>query len=129
MTITTILTRLISPVEREAIRRSEASGETPKPLFQAAALEFCARKVASVSGDLRRALDLMRQAVNIAESEAPSNTLVQVSVGHILKAEQASAGSPAFKAIQALPLNAQVLLVSILHLLSKSTSLTITQVF
>lgn len=126
--IIAILKKLIGPVEIEASRRFELTGESSKPLFNPAALEFCARKVASVSGDLRRALDLCRQAVSIAESEASSGAFVQVGVGHILKAEQASAGSPVLKTIKALPPNAQVLLAAILHLLHKNAPLLITQV-
>ena len=37
-------------------------------LMQAAAVEFCARK-AAVAGDLRKALDLCRQSVEVAEVE------------------------------------------------------------
>jgi Cdc6-like AAA superfamily ATPase len=37
-------------------------------LFEDSAIEFCARKVASVSGDARRALDICRRAVEIADA-------------------------------------------------------------
>ncbi|KAJ9082578.1 AAA ATPase [Entomophthora muscae] len=127
--IKAILTKLLSPVEKEASRRCDLSGQPPKLFFNPAALEFCARKVASVSGDLRRALDLCRQAVNIAESEASAGPMIQISVGHILKAEQASAGSPVIKTIKALPPNAQVLLAAILHLIHKNAPLIISQLY
>ncbi|KAI9034392.1 P-loop containing nucleoside triphosphate hydrolase protein [Hyaloraphidium curvatum] len=39
-------------------------------LFEDSAIEFCARKVASVSGDARRALDICRRAVEIADLSA-----------------------------------------------------------
>ncbi|KAJ2163136.1 AAA ATPase [Coemansia sp. RSA 552] len=40
------------------------------PIIQKAALELCARKVAATSGDLRKALDVCRQAMDLAEGEA-----------------------------------------------------------
>ncbi|KAJ1922827.1 AAA ATPase [Tieghemiomyces parasiticus] len=42
--------------------------ETPL-LIQDAAVELCARKVAAATGDLRKALDICRQAVELAEQE------------------------------------------------------------
>lgn len=39
-------------------------------LFEDSAIEFCARKIASVSGDARRALDVCRRAVEIADASA-----------------------------------------------------------
>ncbi|KAJ1737918.1 AAA ATPase [Coemansia sp. Benny D160-2] len=40
------------------------------PIIQKAALELCARKVAATSGDLRKALDVCRQAMESAEAES-----------------------------------------------------------
>lgn len=42
----------------------------PAHIVDADAIQFASRKVASVSGDARRALDICRRAVEIAESEA-----------------------------------------------------------
>ncbi|KAL0141590.1 P-loop containing nucleoside triphosphate hydrolase protein [Mucor lusitanicus] len=42
---------------------------TPAPLIQANAIELCARKVAASMGDLRTALDVCRQAIELAEME------------------------------------------------------------
>ncbi|XP_030627918.1 cell division control protein 6 homolog [Chanos chanos] len=46
-------------------RLSQASGES---MVDAAAVQFCARKVSAVSGDARKALDICRRAVEIVES-------------------------------------------------------------
>ncbi|KAG0057208.1 AAA ATPase [Gryganskiella cystojenkinii] len=40
------------------------------PLMDARAIEMCARKVAAGSGDLRKALDICRQSLELVESEA-----------------------------------------------------------
>ncbi|KAJ2796231.1 AAA ATPase [Coemansia helicoidea] len=47
-----------------------ASDAAAEPLIQKAALELCARKVAATSGDLRKALDVCRQAMELAEAES-----------------------------------------------------------
>jgi cell division control protein 6 len=39
------------------------------PFFHAAAIELCARKVSSQSGDLRRAFEVCRRAIDVVESE------------------------------------------------------------
>jgi origin recognition complex subunit 1 len=44
----------------------------PGSIVHPDAVQFAARKVAAVSGDARRALDICRRAVEIAESEAPA---------------------------------------------------------
>ena len=45
----------------------------PGNLVDPDAVQFASRKVAAVSGDARRALDICRRAVEIAESEATGN--------------------------------------------------------
>ncbi|CAO3617615.1 unnamed protein product [Mucor fragilis] len=47
---------------------------TPAPLIQANAIELCARKVAASMGDLRTALDVCRQAIELAEMEQKKKT-------------------------------------------------------
>ncbi|XP_070569560.1 cell division control protein 6 homolog [Ptychodera flava] len=44
-----------------------------------AAVQFCARKVAAVSGDVRKALDVCRRAVEIVESDVRSQMVLQPS--------------------------------------------------
>ncbi|KAJ8264580.1 hypothetical protein GJAV_G00150930 [Gymnothorax javanicus] len=48
-------------------RLAQVSGEV---VLDAAAVQFCARKVSAVSGDARKALDICRRAVEIVESDA-----------------------------------------------------------
>ncbi|NXG74505.1 CDC6 protein, partial [Baryphthengus martii] len=47
------------------------------PVLDAAALQFCARKVSAVSGDARKALDVCRRAVELVELEVRSQTLLK----------------------------------------------------
>ncbi|NWU99771.1 CDC6 protein, partial [Upupa epops] len=47
------------------------------PVLDAAALQFCARKVSAVSGDARKALDICRRAVEVVELEVKSQTLLK----------------------------------------------------
>ncbi|NXW83554.1 CDC6 protein, partial [Alopecoenas beccarii] len=47
------------------------------PVLDAAALQFCARKVSAVSGDARKALDVCRRAVEVMELEVRSQTLLK----------------------------------------------------
>ncbi|XP_055983885.1 cell division control protein 6 homolog [Sorex fumeus] len=42
-----------------------------------AAIQFCARKVSAVSGDVRKALDVCRRAIEIVESDVKSQTLLK----------------------------------------------------
>ncbi|XP_078080227.1 cell division control protein 6 homolog [Mustelus asterias] len=62
-----------APYTREQIvaivqdRLNQVSGEK---VLEPVAIQFCARKVSSVSGDARKALDMCRRAVEIVESNA-----------------------------------------------------------
>ncbi|NXD87005.1 CDC6 protein, partial [Halcyon senegalensis] len=47
------------------------------PVLDAAALQFCARKVSAVSGDARKALDVCRRAVEVLEMEVWNQTLLK----------------------------------------------------
>ncbi|NXY91287.1 CDC6 protein, partial [Alcedo cyanopectus] len=47
------------------------------PVLDAAALQFCARKVSAVSGDARKALDVCRRAVEVVELEVKNQTLLK----------------------------------------------------
>ncbi|XP_048221474.1 cell division control protein 6 homolog [Perognathus longimembris pacificus] len=42
-----------------------------------AAIQFCARKVSAVSGDVRKALDVCRRAIEIVESDVRSQTILK----------------------------------------------------
>ncbi|NXP04192.1 CDC6 protein, partial [Thinocorus orbignyianus] len=55
-------------------RLEQVAGDT---VLDAAALQFCARKVSAVSGDARKALDVCRRAVEVVELEVRSQTLLK----------------------------------------------------
>ncbi|KAA0707842.1 Cell division control protein 6 -like protein CDC6-related protein p62(cdc6) [Triplophysa tibetana] len=57
-------------------RIAQVSGEG---LLDAAAVQFCARKVSSVSGDARKALDICRRAVEIVEASDRSKAASEPS--------------------------------------------------
>lgn len=46
-------------------------------VLDSAAIQFCARKVSAVSGDIRKALDVCRRAIEIVESDVKSQTLLK----------------------------------------------------
>nr|XP_055041024.1 cell division control protein 6 homolog [Misgurnus anguillicaudatus] len=58
-------------------RLAQVSGEG---LMDAAAVQFCARKVSAVSGDARKALDICRRAVEIVEATDRSKATSEPSV-------------------------------------------------
>ncbi|KAM6238662.1 cell division control protein 6 homolog isoform 2-T2 [Porphyrio hochstetteri] len=62
----------LSTILRE--RLGQVAGD---PILDAAALQFCARKVSAVSGDARKALDICRRAVEVVELEVRSQTLLK----------------------------------------------------
>ncbi|KAM6175591.1 cell division control protein 6 homolog isoform 2-T2 [Erethizon dorsatum] len=47
------------------------------PVLDSAAIQFCARKVSAVSGDVRKALDVCRRAIEIVESDVKSQTILK----------------------------------------------------
>lgn len=85
------------------------------------AVSFASRKVASVSGDARRALTICRRAVEIAEAEfnldasaADSTEDVNVSISHISKAIGETINSPMAQFLAALPFAHKLVLVAVL---------------
>ncbi len=81
---------------------------------------FASRKVASVSGDARRALTFCRRAIEIAELEynnsksTNKNKKVKVIVKHIQKAINESTNSPISIYLKHLPLSYKIFLSAIL---------------
>ncbi len=57
----------------------DAENKTPQlpPLFQGRALEFLAGKICALSGDVRKALDVCRRALELAEIESRTQTLLK----------------------------------------------------
>ncbi|KAM6295456.1 cell division control protein 6 homolog [Aegotheles albertisi] len=62
----------LSAILQERLRQVDGD-----PVLDAAALQFCARKVSAVSGDARKALDICRRAVEVVELEVRSQTLLK----------------------------------------------------
>ncbi|KAK9239113.1 P-loop containing nucleoside triphosphate hydrolase protein [Lipomyces kononenkoae] len=95
------------------------------------AIEFASRKVASVTGDARRALDICRRAVEIAEqdvapptptdkvatrSEKMSGRFAQkVTIHHIRRAINESTSSPVFQFLPSLPLICKLILAALIQ--------------
>lgn len=126
--------------------RQVAYGETdenlrsPMSIISPVAVEMCARKVSSV-GDLRKALEIMRDAINLAEKEH-SNTrpeasthpiqspmFVQVSIKHVVVAMEKIFGTTArtksrhTQMINELNLHQKLLLTTLYRLLQDSAGL------
>ncbi|KAJ3216659.1 AAA ATPase [Dinochytrium kinnereticum] len=89
------------------------------PLMHPSAIELCARKVSS-SGDLRRALDVCRQSMEIMESEAliNSNPLMKTPTAPCKSKPKTSSPLAAFKSIHDMPK------VSVSHILKATASVT-----
>ncbi|KAG5361493.1 Origin recognition complex subunit 1 [Yarrowia sp. C11] len=84
---------------------AESSGTVVRP----DAIEFASRKIASVSGDARRALDLCRRAVEIAELGAE-----EVQIKHIQQAANEATSTPIYNYLQGLPLAFKIFLCALL---------------
>ncbi|GAB7359354.1 hypothetical protein MBLNU230_g6005t1 [Neophaeotheca triangularis] len=59
----------IAQVLSEKLRSLSSVESTNLPFLQPAAIQFCAKKVAAQTGDLRKAFDICRRAVDLAEQE------------------------------------------------------------
>ncbi|EWC43986.1 hypothetical protein DRE_01338 [Drechslerella stenobrocha 248] len=101
----------------------------PGNIFQPEAIQYAARKIAGVSGDARRALDVCRRAVELVEQinlnavpPTPSKSnkgltttgLTKVTIQTVIKAVQEATQSPLQMYLKHLPLSAKVLLAAIL---------------
>ncbi|RPA85870.1 P-loop containing nucleoside triphosphate hydrolase protein [Ascobolus immersus RN42] len=119
---------------------SRLSG-VPENLVDADAIQFAARKVAAVSGDARRALDICRRAVEIAEESAggqPLGTRMpttpskhgrapksekdkgRVTIGVVKQAIQESVSSPLQTYLKSLPTSSKVFLAALLARMRRS---------
>ena len=103
----------------------------PGGIVEPDAVQFASRKVAAVSGDARRALDICRRAVEMAESEvvnpdAPptpsrkvaagkvSASLGRVTIATIKRAINEATSSPLQQHLRCLPLSSKLLLAALL---------------
>ncbi|XP_041499809.1 cell division control protein 6 homolog isoform X1 [Microtus oregoni] len=60
-----------------AILQERLSQVSRDQVLDNAAIQFCARKVSAVSGDIRKALDVCRRAIEIVESDVKSQTVLK----------------------------------------------------
>lgn len=91
-------------------------------LFKPEAIELCARKVGSVSGDARRALEICRYAISITEKDAlknSSSSLDKVDVNVILRAIKELNASPTLLALHGASLHQMIFLASIIKQIRK----------
>jgi len=59
--------------------------EAGSSILDAAAVQFCARKVSAMAGDMRKALDICRRAVEVLESgERKQQVLQPVKKGNFI---------------------------------------------
>lgn len=81
------------------------------------AIEFASRKVASVSGDARRALDICRRAVELAQADGNDQ---RVKISHVKRAIDETTNSPMFLYLQGLPLACKIFLSAVLARIRRS---------
>ena len=65
-----ITTRLKSTIPAQAPDATSTAPTSFIPFFHPAAIELCSRKVASQTGDLRKAFEILRRALDVVEAEA-----------------------------------------------------------
>jgi cell division control protein 6 len=63
------ITKVITTLLRSLLPSDSVAGDDFVPFLQPAAIQLCSRKVASQSGDLRKAFDLVRRTLDIIERE------------------------------------------------------------
>lgn len=123
----------ISEVSDDSINVvSQHADETP--FIHPAAIELCARKVAASSGDLRKALDICRHAIELAEREWKAqhdNTLSSVdipraSIAHVVRATSAMSQSASAR-LKNLGLQQKAILCTLV--VCEKTSLSVADVF
>ncbi|KAM5370686.1 hypothetical protein ACJZ2D_008400 [Fusarium nematophilum] len=90
------------------------------------AIQFASRKVAAVSGDARRALDICRRAVELAEADVPGDPTTpsksqgqprgagRVTIATIKKAINEATTNPIQQHLRSLPLMSKLLMAAVL---------------
>ena len=105
----------------------------PGNIVESDAIQFASRKVAAVSGDARRALDICRRAVELAEADVlesgtfpgtpsksatkggrPSKSLGIVTIATVKRAITEATTSPLQQSLRSLPLASKILLAALL---------------
>ncbi|NWW72853.1 ORC1 protein, partial [Climacteris rufus] len=82
--------------------------------FEEDAVQLVARKVAALSGDARRCLDICRRATEICEFARQKRTLEMVRMAHVTEAIDEMFSSPYVNAIRNASLHEQIFLKAIL---------------
>ncbi|KAK5827947.1 P-loop containing nucleoside triphosphate hydrolase protein [Linnemannia elongata] len=85
------------------------------PLMQKPAIELCARKVAAATGDLRKALDICRQTIEMVELETKKMERMtaqapKVTIEHVKRALTSAFGSPMVQKMKNLNIHQQIVL-------------------
>eukprot|EP00095_Tigriopus_kingsejongensis_P001129 snap_masked-scaffold1099_size62903-processed-gene-0.0 protein:Tk01129 transcript:snap_masked-scaffold1099_size62903-processed-gene-0.0-mRNA-1 annotation:"origin recognition complex subunit 1-like" len=89
-------------------------------IFDKDALQLVSRKVASLSGDARRALDICRRATEIAQRDSEGAKSIIVNITHVLKAHEEMFCSPKIVAIRACSNYQKMFLRAIIQAFQKS---------
>eukprot|EP00850_Spirogloea_muscicola_P010437 SM000061S19264 [mRNA] locus=s61:425523:429702:- [translate_table: standard] len=86
------LTRVaFTPYTRQQLQAIVAARLQESPVFDAQAVELASRKVAAVSGDVRRALELCRRAVEVAQARTRcATTLITSTISQAMATEERS---------------------------------------
>ncbi|RKP09949.1 P-loop containing nucleoside triphosphate hydrolase protein [Thamnocephalis sphaerospora] len=125
--------------ERLREAASHVKSASAQPLIQRAAIELCARKVASATGDLRKAMDVCKQAVEFAEQEGgvkarraessplapltvqqtPNTTAARpaVNITHVLKVLSGVFGSASVQTMRGLGIQQKLVLCAFFRML------------
>ncbi|KAM6327647.1 origin recognition complex subunit 1 isoform 1-T1 [Podargus strigoides] len=82
--------------------------------FEEDAIQLVSRKVAALSGDARRCLDICRRATEICESDSRKRTSEIVRMAHVTEAIDEMFSSPYINAIRNASLHEQIFLKAIL---------------
>ncbi|XP_078446967.1 cell division control protein 6 homolog isoform X2 [Wolffia australiana] len=98
-------------------------------VFDAQALEFCARKVAAASGDMRRALSVCLGAIEQFEKELKMDEkekkMELVGFNHMDYALSKAFRTPVVETIQSLPQHQQIILCALVNLLKRRKTSTV----
>lgn len=95
------LTRLtFQPYTHKQLQEIVTSRLADTNAFESDAIQLVARKVASVSGDARRALDICRRATELVELDAGKGNSQMVNMGHVQRAVEEMIASVKVQAIR-----------------------------
>uniref|UniRef100_A0A8C7A268 Origin recognition complex subunit 1 n=1 Tax=Nothoprocta perdicaria TaxID=30464 RepID=A0A8C7A268_NOTPE len=109
------LTRMsFQPYTYKQLQQIISSRLSNMKAFEEDAIQLVSRKVAALSGDARRCLDICRRATEICEFASQKNTSRVVRMAHITEAIDEMFSSPYINAIRSASLHEQVFLKAIL---------------